>query len=69
MASDDGGPGDDFERTAIPDLEFDKRDRLAFEKEMLGLYVSDHPLLGAEAALARRSDGAIDELDRSTTAR
>ena len=52
---DDGGPGDDFERTAIPDLEFDKRDRLAFEKEMLGLYVSDHPLLGAEAALARRA--------------
>jgi DNA polymerase-3 subunit alpha len=57
------GPGDDFERTPIPDLEFDKRDRLAFEKEMLGLYVSDHPLLGAEAALARRSDVTIDELD------
>ena len=37
--------------------------RLAFEKEMLGLYVSDHPLLGAEAALSRRTDGAIDELD------
>jgi DNA polymerase-3 subunit alpha len=59
----DDGPGDDFERTAIPDLEFDKRDRLAFEKEMLGLYVSDHPLLGAEAALARRSDAGIEELD------
>jgi DNA polymerase-3 subunit alpha len=29
---------------------------------MLGLYVSDHPLLGAEAALARRSDVTIDEL-------
>ena len=27
---------------AIPDLEFDKAERLAFEKEMLGLYVSDH---------------------------
>jgi DNA polymerase III alpha subunit len=52
----------DFERTPIPDLEFDKRDRLAFEKEMLGLYVSDHPLLGAEAALARRADCALDEL-------
>jgi DNA polymerase-3 subunit alpha len=59
----DEGPGDDFERTAIPDLEFDKRDRLAFEKEMLGLYVSDHPLLGAEATLARRSDASIDELE------
>jgi DNA polymerase-3 subunit alpha len=52
----------DFERTPIPDLEFDKRDRLRFEKEMLGLYVSDHPLLGAEAALARRADCTIDSL-------
>jgi DNA polymerase-3 subunit alpha len=59
----DDGPGDDFERTAVPDLEFDKRDRLAFEKEMLGLYVSDHPLLGADAALSRRADGTIDEID------
>ncbi len=59
-AGDDGGG--DFERVAIPDFEFDKRDRLAFEKEMLGLYVSDHPLLGAEAALARRADCALDEL-------
>jgi DNA polymerase III subunit alpha len=60
---DDGGPGDDFERVPIPDVEFDKRDRLAFEKEMLGLYVSDHPLLGAEAALGRRCDATLDELD------
>ncbi len=57
----DSGLGD-FERTAIPDIEFNKRDRLAFEKEMLGLYVSDHPLLGADAALARRTDATIDEL-------
>jgi DNA polymerase-3 subunit alpha len=62
-ADDAAGDGfGDFERTAIPDLEFDKRDRLAFEKEMLGLYVSDHPLLGAEAALSRRADCALDEL-------
>ena len=40
--------GDAFdERLAIPDVEFDKAQQLAFEKEMLGLYVSDHPLLGA----------------------
>jgi DNA polymerase III subunit alpha len=58
----DGGGADDFERSAIPAIEFTKRDRLAFEKEMLGLYVSDHPLLGAEAVLARRSDVSIDEL-------
>ncbi|HEY8525922.1 MAG TPA: DNA polymerase III subunit alpha [Acidimicrobiales bacterium] len=59
------GTGDDtgdFEKVPIPDLEFDKRERLAFEKEMLGLYVSDHPLLGSEALLARRTDCTIDEL-------
>jgi DNA polymerase III subunit alpha len=61
--ADDAAAGfGDFERTAIPDLEFDKRDRLAFEKEMLGLYVSDHPLLGAEGALSRRADCSLDEL-------
>jgi DNA polymerase-3 subunit alpha len=47
------------DRAEIPDVEFDKRDRLAFEKEMLGLYVSDHPLMGAEAALRRKTDGTL----------
>jgi DNA polymerase-3 subunit alpha len=56
-----GGPIFD-ERVPIPDLEFPKRQRLAFEKEMLGLYVSDHPLLGAERALARRVDSTLAEL-------
>ncbi len=37
----------------FPDLEWDKSTRLAFEKEMLGLYVSDHPLLGVEGHLQR----------------
>ncbi len=50
---------------AVPDTEFDKSDRLKFEKEMLGLYVSDHPLLGAEAALRRKVDCPVAEaLDR-----
>lgn len=35
----------------IPDMEWDQRTKLAFEKEMLGLYVSDHPLLGVGPAL------------------
>ena len=48
--------------STIPDVEFDKAERLAFEKEMLGLYVSDHPLMGAEAALRRRTDCTIAEL-------
>jgi DNA polymerase III subunit alpha len=50
------------ERIAIPELEFDKVQRLRFEKEMLGLYVSDHPLMGAEWAIRRRSDCTITEL-------
>jgi DNA polymerase-3 subunit alpha len=49
------------ERVAIPENEFDKSDRLRFEKEMLGLYVSDHPLLGVEAALRRKVDCGIAE--------
>jgi DNA polymerase-3 subunit alpha len=50
------------ERRPIEAVEFAKKERLAFEKEMLGLYVSDHPLLGAEAALRRRSDCALGDL-------
>ena len=50
------------ERVSIPDLHFDKKEQLAFEKEMLGLYVSDHPLMGAEAALRRKTDNTIIEL-------
>jgi DNA polymerase-3 subunit alpha len=46
----------------IPDVEFDKTQKLAFEKEMLGLYVSDHPLLGAELALRRKTECLISEL-------
>jgi DNA polymerase-3 subunit alpha len=51
-----------FDRIPIPDVEFSKRDRLRFEKEMLGLYVSDHPLLGAEGLLARRADATLTDL-------
>jgi DNA polymerase III subunit alpha len=60
-AGDDGTSAFD-ERPKIRDVEFDKRQRLAFEKEMLGLYVSDHPLMGAEVALRRRTDCTINEL-------
>jgi DNA polymerase III subunit alpha len=58
-----GDPSSGYdERIAIPELEFDKVQRLRFEKEMLGLYVSDHPLMGAEWAIRRRSDCTITEL-------
>nr|MDP9020480.1 OB-fold nucleic acid binding domain-containing protein [Actinomycetota bacterium] len=50
------------ERVPIPDLAFDKMERLAYEKEMLGLYVSDHPLMGMEHILRRRADCTISQL-------
>ena len=56
-----GDPGFD-ERLPIPTTEFDKTTLLRNEKEMLGLYVSDHPLFGKEAALRRRVDQSIAEL-------
>lgn len=56
------GGGAFNEKATIPDLHFDKKEQLAFEKEMLGLYVSDHPLMGAEAALRRKTDGPITEI-------
>jgi DNA polymerase-3 subunit alpha len=62
-AGEDSSAFDDA-RVPIPDTEFNKTDRLAFEKEMLGLYVSDHPLRGLEAALRRAATHSIrDVLD------
>jgi DNA polymerase-3 subunit alpha len=49
-------------RREIPTVELDKAERLAFEKEMLGLYVSDHPLRGFETQLRRISDSTIRDL-------
>jgi DNA polymerase-3 subunit alpha len=60
--SGDGPPLFDDARVAIPDREFEKASRLAFEKEMLGLYLSDHPLKGLEAALSRHVDTTIAEV-------
>jgi DNA polymerase-3 subunit alpha len=42
--------------------EWDKRTLLAFEREMLGLYVSDHPLLGVEHVLSQYADCGIAAL-------
>ena len=47
----------------IPELDYDKRERLAFEKEMLGMYVSDHPISGVEGALRRMTDLSLAEVN------
>jgi DNA polymerase-3 subunit alpha len=49
-------------RGDIPIGEWDKTVLLAHEREMLGLYVSDHPLHGAERLLASHTDRTIAAL-------
>nr|MDK8213938.1 hypothetical protein [Enterococcus faecalis] len=47
----------------IPELpEWDRKQKLAFEREMLGLYVSDHPLQGLEHVIAQASSHSITAL-------
>ena len=47
----------------VPDRpEWIKKDKLAFEREMLGLYVSDHPLAGLEVPLAKHASTSIHDL-------
>jgi DNA polymerase-3 subunit alpha len=60
----DGGGGTGWGiSVAIPELdEWDKMTLLGHEREMLGLYVSDHPLLGLEHLLANGSDCTIGQL-------
>tara|TARA_B100000287_G_scaffold188848_1_gene178512 strand:- start:1337 stop:2752 length:1416 start_codon:yes stop_codon:yes gene_type:complete len=44
------------EKIEIPEIEFEKSQRLAYEKEMLGRYISEHPLGGYEQVLRRKCD-------------
>ncbi len=47
----------------IPDLpEWEKKDKLSFERDMLGLYVSDHPLQGLEGLLSQHADQSITSI-------
>ncbi|WP_425563277.1 DNA polymerase III subunit alpha [Microbacterium rhizosphaerae] len=57
--------GDDEPQRAakVPERpEWTKKDKLAFEREMLGLYVSDHPLAGLEVPLAKHASTSIHDL-------
>ena len=58
--SEDGGGGTDAVFTIkVPDEEWDDKHKLALEREMLGLYVSGHPLNGVAHLLAAQVDTAI----------
>jgi DNA polymerase III subunit alpha len=53
----------------VPAGEWAKATLLAFEREMLGLYVSDHPLLGREAALEQLTECSVGQLLASADGR
>jgi DNA polymerase-3 subunit alpha len=61
IEGDDDGADTTFD-VDIPPGEWDKTTLLAFEREMLGLYVSDHPLLGIEHILEKETDCMIAAL-------
>ena len=46
----------------IPNQEWEKALLLSYEREMLGLYVSDHPLLGVEHLLRSSTDMPISQI-------
>jgi DNA polymerase-3 subunit alpha len=55
----EAGVGLDFK---LSEGEWNRKTKLSLEREMLGLYVSAHPLDGAEHVLARNRDMSIAEL-------
>ena len=63
----DLGPVDDEKpkhHPPTPTDEFEKNELLKLEKEVLGLYVSDHPLSAIRDQLRRKSDSTVGELER-----
>ncbi|WP_299442364.1 DNA polymerase III subunit alpha [uncultured Phycicoccus sp.] len=72
FGDDTGGSsgGDDMMGLApVPGVEWDKSTLLSFEREMLGLYVSDHPLFGVEHVLAAHADTQIASLTADESGR
>jgi DNA polymerase-3 subunit alpha len=56
--------GDSAEAVSqVPDRpEWTKKDKLSFEREMLGLYVSDHPLRGLDVPLAKEASVTVQQV-------
>jgi DNA polymerase-3 subunit alpha len=61
LFGEDTGAAETFD-VPVPEGEWDKPTLLGFEREMLGLYVSDHPLLGLEHVLAAATDCSVAQL-------
>ena len=56
FAADSDEPAVDMMAVQVPDENWDRKQQLALEREMLGLYVSGHPLDGFEDALEAQID-------------
>ncbi|GGF29676.1 DNA polymerase III subunit alpha [Williamsia phyllosphaerae] len=56
------GPVEDVFAVRVPDEEWDSKHKLALEREMLGLYVSGHPLGGIEHVISAQTDTSITTL-------
>jgi DNA polymerase-3 subunit alpha len=61
-ASEDAETAGFTSELTIPVGEWEKAILLSHEREMLGLYVSDHPLFGVEHVLAANADCSVAEL-------
>jgi DNA polymerase-3 subunit alpha len=48
----------------VPSGEYEKNELLRMEKEVLGLYVSEHPLHAIRDQLRRKTDAAMNDLER-----
>jgi DNA polymerase-3 subunit alpha len=64
LGDDAGGDTATRHHPVIPAGELAKNELLKLEKETLGLYVSDHPLTPIRDQLRRKTDCAINELER-----
>jgi DNA polymerase-3 subunit alpha len=54
----------DAHHPVLSTTEFDERELLRLEKEVLGLYVSEHPLERVRSELRRKTDCALTDLER-----
>ncbi len=68
FASFDDDAGQDWSGIDVPisATEFAKAQKLDFEREMLGTYISDHPLRGSGAELAKSVDATLAQIREQT---
>ncbi len=66
MFADDADSGFQEDVPAPDGVEWDKRTKLAYEKEIMGIYVSEHPLAPYEGTISRLSKFTMGDLSERT---